>query len=42
MSGLVGDEAYMQLALELAERGVGAVEPNPAVGCVTVQLDLLS
>lgn len=30
------DEKYMQRALELAERGVGAVSPNPMVGCVIV------
>ena len=28
---------YMQLALELARRGLGDVEPNPAVGCVIVK-----
>jgi len=28
---------YMQLALELARRGLGNVEPNPAVGCVIVK-----
>ena len=32
------DEKYMQTALKLAERGIGAVEPNPAVGCVIVKL----
>ena len=31
------DERFMKEALELAERGVGAVEPNPAVGCVIVR-----
>ncbi|MCE5185301.1 MAG: bifunctional diaminohydroxyphosphoribosylaminopyrimidine deaminase/5-amino-6-(5-phosphoribosylamino)uracil reductase RibD [Planctomycetaceae bacterium] len=30
-------EQYMRLALDLARRGIGAVEPNPAVGCVVVQ-----
>jgi diaminohydroxyphosphoribosylaminopyrimidine deaminase/5-amino-6-(5-phosphoribosylamino)uracil reductase len=28
------DTEHMQLALELARRGLGNVEPNPAVGCV--------
>ncbi len=28
------DEKNMQMALRLARRGVGSVEPNPAVGCV--------
>jgi diaminohydroxyphosphoribosylaminopyrimidine deaminase/5-amino-6-(5-phosphoribosylamino)uracil reductase len=32
-----GDEKYMQTALKLARRGIGAVEPNPAVGCVIVK-----
>lgn len=27
----------MQLALKLARRGIGSVEPNPAVGCVIVK-----
>lgn len=27
----------MRLALDLARRGVGSVEPNPAVGCVIIQ-----
>jgi diaminohydroxyphosphoribosylaminopyrimidine deaminase/5-amino-6-(5-phosphoribosylamino)uracil reductase len=31
------DERYMQMALKLAARGTGAVEPNPAVGCVIVK-----
>ena len=31
------DELYMLRALELAERGRGAVEPNPMVGAVIVQ-----
>lgn len=29
----------MQLALDLAENGIGSVEPNPAVGCVIVKSD---
>jgi diaminohydroxyphosphoribosylaminopyrimidine deaminase/5-amino-6-(5-phosphoribosylamino)uracil reductase len=31
------DEKFMQIALKLAGRGVGSVEPNPAVGCVIVK-----
>ncbi|MHC4456601.1 MAG: bifunctional diaminohydroxyphosphoribosylaminopyrimidine deaminase/5-amino-6-(5-phosphoribosylamino)uracil reductase RibD [Planctomycetota bacterium] len=31
------DTKYMMEALKLAQRGVGAVEPNPAVGCVIVK-----
>jgi diaminohydroxyphosphoribosylaminopyrimidine deaminase/5-amino-6-(5-phosphoribosylamino)uracil reductase len=31
------DDKYMQVALKLAQRGVGSVEPNPAVGCVIVK-----
>jgi diaminohydroxyphosphoribosylaminopyrimidine deaminase/5-amino-6-(5-phosphoribosylamino)uracil reductase len=31
------DEGYMQMALRLAWRGIGNVEPNPAVGCVIVK-----
>jgi len=31
------DEKYMQGALKLARRGIGSVEPNPAVGCVIVK-----
>lgn len=33
------DSQYMQIALGLARRGIGAVEPNPAVGCVIVKSD---
>lgn len=33
----MNDEFYMSRALELAERGVGAVNPNPLVGCVLVR-----
>ena len=32
----MADELYMRRALELAERGLGAVSPNPMVGCVVV------
>ena len=31
------DEKYMQTALRLARRGIGSVEPNPAVGAVIVK-----
>ena len=31
------DRRFMALALALAERGLGSVWPNPAVGCVLVQ-----
>jgi len=31
------DEKFMRTALKLAEKGIGAVEPNPAVGCVIVK-----
>ncbi|MEP3389080.1 MAG: bifunctional diaminohydroxyphosphoribosylaminopyrimidine deaminase/5-amino-6-(5-phosphoribosylamino)uracil reductase RibD [Reichenbachiella sp.] len=33
------DEIYMQRALELAEKGLGVVSPNPMVGCVIVHDD---
>ena len=31
------DIKYMNVALKLAQRGIGAVEPNPPVGCVIVK-----
>jgi diaminohydroxyphosphoribosylaminopyrimidine deaminase/5-amino-6-(5-phosphoribosylamino)uracil reductase len=31
------DEKYMLSALKLAQRGIGFVEPNPAVGCIIVK-----
>jgi diaminohydroxyphosphoribosylaminopyrimidine deaminase/5-amino-6-(5-phosphoribosylamino)uracil reductase len=31
------DEKFMKLALKLAGRGIGRVEPNPAVGCIIVR-----
>lgn len=31
------DEKHMRRALKLAQRGIGNVEPNPAVGCVIVK-----
>jgi diaminohydroxyphosphoribosylaminopyrimidine deaminase/5-amino-6-(5-phosphoribosylamino)uracil reductase len=33
----MSDRKYMEEALRLAERGVGLVSPNPAVGCVVVR-----
>lgn len=33
----VGDERFMQSALKLAAKGIGSVEPNPAVGCIIVK-----
>ncbi|MDR8392690.1 bifunctional diaminohydroxyphosphoribosylaminopyrimidine deaminase/5-amino-6-(5-phosphoribosylamino)uracil reductase RibD [Aliifodinibius sp. S!AR15-10] len=33
------DRKWMQLALEIAERGAGYVSPNPMVGCVIVSND---
>jgi len=33
------DVKYMQRAIELAAKGIGNVEPNPAVGCVIVKND---
>jgi diaminohydroxyphosphoribosylaminopyrimidine deaminase/5-amino-6-(5-phosphoribosylamino)uracil reductase len=32
-------EEYMSMALDLAQRSIGSVEPNPAVGCVIVAAD---
>ena len=34
---MTSDEKYMQMALKLAQRGIGLVEPNPAAGCVIVK-----
>ncbi len=31
------NEKYMQMALKLAKKGIGSVEPNPPVGCVIVK-----
>ena len=31
------DELYMRRALELAEKGIGKVNPNPLVGAVIVK-----
>lgn len=33
------DQAFMKIALTLAQRGLGRVWPNPAVGCVIVKDD---
>ena len=30
-------QRYMRMALKMAKRGIGSVEPNPAVGCVIVK-----
>ncbi|RZK80448.1 MAG: bifunctional diaminohydroxyphosphoribosylaminopyrimidine deaminase/5-amino-6-(5-phosphoribosylamino)uracil reductase RibD [Pedobacter sp.] len=35
------DEQYMQRCLDLAEMGMGAVSPNPMVGCVIVHENLI-
>ena len=32
-------DKYMQSTIKLAKRGVGSVEPNPAVGCIIVKND---
>ena len=34
---MTADEKYMQTALRLARRGIGSVEPNPAVGAILVK-----
>jgi len=31
------DDKYMHTALKLARRGIGSVEPNPAVGCIIIK-----
>ena len=31
------DEKYMRMAIELAKKGAGAVNPNPMVGAVVVK-----
>ena len=33
----MNDEAYMQLALDLAVKGIGKVNPNPMVGAIIVK-----
>ena len=33
----MNDNAYMQLALQLAQKGCGYVSPNPMVGAVIVK-----
>ena len=35
----MNDNAYMHLALQLAEKGCGFVSPNPMVGAVIVKDD---
>lgn len=32
-----GEQRFMEMALRLARKGLGRVEPNPAVGCVIVR-----
>ncbi len=36
-SGNPNDDSFMRIALDLAKRGEGRVEPNPMVGCVIVR-----
>jgi diaminohydroxyphosphoribosylaminopyrimidine deaminase/5-amino-6-(5-phosphoribosylamino)uracil reductase len=31
------DKKYMRMALRMAKRGIGKVEPNPAVGCIIIK-----
>lgn len=33
----MSDESYIQLAIEIAKKGMGNVSPNPLVGCVIVK-----
>jgi len=33
----LSDESYIQLAIEIAKKGMGNVSPNPLVGCVIVK-----
>ena len=35
----MSDESYIQLAIEIAKKGMGNVSPNPLVGCVIVKND---
>ena len=35
------DKKYMELAIELAKRGKGKVNPNPLVGAVVVKNDII-
>ncbi|MGY4386251.1 diaminohydroxyphosphoribosylaminopyrimidine deaminase/5-amino-6-(5-phosphoribosylamino)uracil reductase [Pedobacter sp. UYP24] len=35
------DELYMQRCLELAEMGIGSVSPNPMVGCIIVNNNII-
>jgi diaminohydroxyphosphoribosylaminopyrimidine deaminase / 5-amino-6-(5-phosphoribosylamino)uracil reductase len=39
MIGMSHDEMYMRRAIELAQKGLGSVSPNPMVGCVIVHGD---
>ena len=33
----MGEEDFMQRAIEIADKGRGKVQPNPLVGCVLVR-----
>lgn len=33
----MNDKYYIQLALKITQKGLGSVEPNPAVGCIIVK-----
>lgn len=35
----LSDESYIQLAIEIAKKGMGSVSPNPLVGCVILKND---
>jgi diaminohydroxyphosphoribosylaminopyrimidine deaminase / 5-amino-6-(5-phosphoribosylamino)uracil reductase len=35
----LSDESYIQLAIEIAKKGVGKVSPNPLVGAVIIKND---
>jgi len=36
------DEKFMKTALKWAQRGIGSVEPNPAVGCIIVKANQIA
>ena len=35
------DNYFMSIALKLAEQGLGKVYPNPSVGCIIVQNNMI-
>ena len=35
----MSDESYIQLAIEIAKKGMGNVSPNPLVGCIIIKND---